>query len=153
MALAALLWLTGCVTTWKGPALGPEFRAHGVAPAIQAKVENLRPLDLGDIEHSVKQGVPDQTILDYLKQTGAVYSLKVEDIDRLRANHVSEHAVNFLLSTPSLYWKGSAYRYPWYPYPWYAYPYYGAGFYYFGYPRYAYPHYPHGPWGGRPGGP
>ena len=126
--LAAVLRLAGCATTRRGQPFAQEFEAYGVDPAVEAKVENLSPLELADIEHLTNQGVPDQRIVEYVTRTTAVYYLRDEDIDRLRANHVSETVINFLLSTPGLYVGAAAYPYP---YWWYPYSYYGAGFVYF----------------------
>ncbi len=123
--------LTGCVSARKRQVYLQEIGGHGVSPTVMAKVERLHRLSLAEVEQLATNGVPEPTIVSYLKDTHAVYHLRVADIDRLRAEHVSKDLIDFLLATPTLY-SPPAYYYappypmnPYYPYDPFFYPYWG----------------------------
>jgi hypothetical protein len=111
-----LFGLLGCATTGKRPALVEELQTPDVEPAVLTKVEKRQPLALADIEHLVARGVPDNSILTYLRQRRTVYRLKLADIDRLREAKVSDKLIEYLLGTPAEYQSGRRHYYPYYPF-------------------------------------
>jgi len=100
-----------------------------VDTAVNAEIEKNQWLDLDDIEHLVEKDISDKTILSYLQQTRAFYSLKTQDIDRLRKSNVSDNLIDYLVSTPIRYGFQLRYSYPYFhgPQP------YGHGFHHYGY--------------------
>lgn len=124
-----LVSATGCATRGKLRAGQQEIDSRNVDPAVHVKIEKNEQLDLGDIEHLVEKDVSDKTILSYLQQTRAIYSLKTQDIDRLRNANVSERLIDYLISTPTRYGFELRYSYPYFhgPLP------YGHGFHPYGY--------------------
>lgn len=124
------LGLTGCMASKKRREVLHEIGSRDVKPAIYAKVEKKQHLDLDDIAQLVDGGVPDKIIILYLQQTYAVYSLKTQDIDRLRKANISESLIDYLLATPTEQYVEHSYRYSYYrPYGPY---YYGHGYRYHG---------------------
>src|SRR5258708_781806 len=76
----------------------PELLAgRGIPPVLAAKMQNRAPLTLEEIGDLGRLRVPDDVKLAYLRATGANYELSTENIDRLRANGVSDSVVDYLL--------------------------------------------------------
>lgn len=108
MLLVAAAFLSGCATT-----VYREPPRPIVAPPPA--------LTLAQVKEMSAKGVSDDTILNALRASRAVYQLTSADVKDLQDAKVSQAAIDYLLSTPQLYPPTrviyrSYYYYPVYPY-------------------------------------
>lgn len=80
-------------------------------------------LTLAQIKEMSAKGVSDDTILNALRASRAVYQLTTDDVKDLQDAKVRKAVIDYLLSTPQLYPATSVrhryyYYYPIYPYWW-----------------------------------
>lgn len=127
----ALLTTSGCATATSSRSTAATIAAeHGAPPSLVTTLQRGGRLALADIERLANLGVPDDTTLAYLRQTGATYELTLAQIDQMRGSGVSVRVIDYLLATPArnvrIY---SRYRMR----LGLGYPYYGAGHYYGGF--------------------
>lgn len=88
-------------------------------PAIVPPVTNV--LSVADIKEMAAKGVGEQTILNGLRASRAIYTLTTQDVTDLQEAKVSRAVIDYLLSTPLLY-KDDLLRYRAYYYYWPYYP-------------------------------
>lgn len=88
-------------------------------PAIAPPVTNV--LSLADIKEMAAKGVGEQTILNALRASRAIYTLTTQDVAELQEAKVSRAVIDYLLSTPLLH-KDDLLRYRAYYYYWPYYP-------------------------------
>lgn len=99
LCFTALL-LTGAVVraaATQQKSLASAAAAFNLPPELGQKMQRGAPLALADVQVLARSGVPDDTILAYLRSTGASYQLTAEAIDQLRAAGVSDRVMNYLL--------------------------------------------------------
>ena len=106
-----LLSLAGCATAGRQRAYLREVGSLGVDAAVYTRLKKSRDLSLGNIEHLVHKGVPDETIRFFLGRTDTVYSLKTGEIDLLRKADVSDGLIDYLLATSNQYECNYGYGY------------------------------------------
>ena len=70
--------------------------------ALTEKMQRRAPFDLIDLQVLAQRRVPDDTIIAYLRSTGASVHLTTAAIDPLRAAGVTDRVINYLLLTTSL---------------------------------------------------
>lgn len=78
-----------------------EVEKSGLPPELVAKMLKGHGLKLDEIEQIGAKGLSADTLTKYLRSVGAIYRLTTKDIDRLRAAHVSDAVIDYLLTTPS----------------------------------------------------
>lgn len=87
------------------PAAVAAAPANASVPAIQTNtpppVANV--LKLADIREMAAKGVSEQTILNMLRTSRAIYTLTTQDVTELQEAKVSRAVTDYLLSTPLLY--------------------------------------------------
>lgn len=106
------------------------------APAIAAPTDPTPPalrtnalpvtnvLSLADIKEMAAKGVGEQTILNALRASRAIYTLTTQDVTELQEAKVSRAVIDYLLSTPLLYkddllrYRANYYYWPVYPGYW-----------------------------------
>lgn len=98
--------LGGCASVAQQRA-AQEATRLGTPGELVRKMEQGDRLALTDLETLARQRVPDETVLAYLRQSGARYELTTAQIDRMRTAGVSVRVIDYLLSAPSRV----AYRY------------------------------------------
>lgn len=60
-------------------------------------------LSLAEIKEMAAKGVSEQTMLNVLRASRAIYTLTTQDVTELQAAKVSRAVTDYLLSTPLLY--------------------------------------------------
>jgi hypothetical protein len=121
---AALFLFSGCTTLSRYDRTALEN--HNVAAGLYANMQHGEPLSLPDIVELSRRGLSSRFIIRYLHSTYEVYQLTTDDVLYLKRAGVSKEVIDYLLATPQLFGRASAYYDPWYP-PYY--PYYGLGYY------------------------
>ena len=120
LSLAAL---SGCATAARHQAATTATQ-WGAPAELVRKMERGGRLALTDLETLARHQIPDETVLAYLRQSGAAYELTTAQIDQMREAGVSVRVIDYLLATPA---RGPR------PYPrsrvWFGfgYPHYGSG--------------------------
>ena len=114
--IVAAAFLSGCATR-------TVYREMPVATAPPA-------LTLAQIKEMTAKGVSDDTLLNALRASRAVYKLTSKDVMDLQEAKVSQAVIDYLLSTPQLYPPQPAPRYRAYYYYYPAWPYCGPYWYY-----------------------
>lgn len=95
-----------CVVAFSGCASAAQQRAAQEATRLGTPADLVRKMERGDrlaltdLEALARQQVPDETVLVYLRQTGARYALTTAQIDQMRVAGVSVRVIDYLLSTP-----------------------------------------------------
>lgn len=102
-----------------------EVQNSGVVPALVQKMLQGGFLTLAEIQELVQHKVSETNLVNYLRSTGANYTLTTRQIDELRAASVSDAVIDYLLSTPALH--RTLYYPP--PYPLYTPPYFHQPYY------------------------
>ena len=78
-----------------------------VAPAVTNKTGVVPPLadvlSVADIKEMARKGVSEQTILNVLQASRAIYTLTTQDVTELQEAKVSRAVTDYLLATPLLY--------------------------------------------------
>lgn len=92
--------LSGCATAAQRQAAVTASQS-GAPAALVSKMQRGDRLALTDLETLARSQVPDDTVLAYLRGTGAAYELTTAQIDQLRAAGVSVRVIDFLLATPT----------------------------------------------------
>ena len=126
-------------------AIGIAFGVAGCAPKEPVFIGVPVPLSQQEVIEMTEAGATDEEIIREINDTQTVYSLTVRDIERLKAEGVSEGVINYMNETPNRRvqviervrvvpdpWYGPYYD-PWYdPYydPWYRRTRFHFGFYY-----------------------
>lgn len=92
-------------------------------PPVACPPQPPPALTLAQIKEMSAKGVSDDTILNALRASRAVYQLTADDVQDLQNAKVSKAVIDYLLSTPQLYPAGSVryryyYYYPVFPYWW-----------------------------------
>lgn len=110
MLLVAAAFVSGCATR-------TVYRELPVVSAPPA-------LTLVQIKEMAAKGVSDETILNALRASRAVYRLTSKDVMELQEAKASQPIIDYLLSTPLLYkddlLRSRAYYYYWPSYPGYS---------------------------------
>ncbi len=81
-------------------------------------------LSVADIKEMAGKGVSEQTILNVLRSSRAIYTLTTQDVTELQEAKVSRAVTDYLLSTPLLYkddllrYRANYYYSPYYPGYW-----------------------------------
>ena len=81
-------------------------------------------LSLANIKELAGKGVSEQTILNVLRASRAIYTLTTQDVTELQEAKVSRAVIDYLLSTPLLYkddllrYRANYYYWPVYPGYW-----------------------------------
>lgn len=92
-------------TAATAPAAVAAAPTNASVPAIQTNtpppVTNV--LRLADIKELAGKGVSEQTILNVLRASRAIYTLTTQDVTELQEAKVSQAVTDYLLSTPLLY--------------------------------------------------
>lgn len=78
------------------PANAPTLKTNTPPP-----VANV--LSLADLKEMAAKGVSEQTMLNVLRASRAIYTLTTQDVRELQEAQVSRSVVDYLLSTPLLY--------------------------------------------------
>ena len=78
-----------------------EIEKSGVSPALMQKMLQGQFLTLDEIKELAQKKVSDTNIMKYLRSTGAVYTMKLKQLDELRAVAVSDDLLNYLISSPA----------------------------------------------------
>lgn len=112
-------------TVATAPAAVAAAPTNASVPTIQTNtpppVANV--LRLADIKEMGAKGVSEQTMLNVLRASRAIYTLTTKDVAELQEANVSRAVVDYLLSTPLLYkddlLRSRAYYYYWPSYPGY----------------------------------
>lgn len=76
-----------------------EVEQSSASPVLVRKMLAGEALSLTEIQELARSNISDGTIVKYLRSTGAVYLLNIEQIDQLRGNSVSDSVMDYLLST------------------------------------------------------
>jgi hypothetical protein len=97
----AVLGLAGCATL--SDQERAELRRHRVSPALYETMTRDRVLTLAEIVELSRKRVPDNLIVHYIEETESVYTLRTDDVTRLRRAGVSKTVIDYLLQTPALY--------------------------------------------------
>ncbi|MFZ5496569.1 MAG: hypothetical protein ACOZE5_14690 [Verrucomicrobiota bacterium] len=94
-----LATLGGCATARQRQSaeLAASF---GVSESIVRAMERGGRLSLDEIAALTQAGFPAEETLFYLKSGSAVYSLRIAQIDELRAAGVSDLVIDYMLGTP-----------------------------------------------------
>ena len=69
------------------------------SPRTVDRMDRGDPLTITDVIKLSQGGVSDDTILQYIKQTGTTYTLTQPQINRLQEGGVSQRVINYMLST------------------------------------------------------
>lgn len=97
LSLAAL---SGCATAAQRQA-AVTASLSGAPAALVGKMQRGDRLALADLETLARHRVPDDTVLAYLRETGATYELTTAQIDQLRDAGVTVRVIDYLLATPT----------------------------------------------------
>lgn len=77
------------------------------APAVTNRTGVLPPLvdvlSVAEIKEMAGKGVSEQTLLNVLRASRAIYTLTTQDVSELQEAQVSRGVIDYLLSTPLLY--------------------------------------------------
>ena len=116
MKAKLLLLIALCVAALSGCTSAAQQRAAQEATQLGTPADLVRKMERGDrlaltdMETLARQQVPDDTVLAYLRQTGAAYELTTAQIDQMREAGVSVRVIDYLLSTPSrVVWRYRGY--------------------------------------------
>lgn len=126
-----------------------ELRTHGVTGPVYGRVARVERLSIDEILYLVRRGVDDDTIIDHIDETNAVYRPSEKELDRLYRGGASLKLIEYIVASGggSLAPHGGAALYTetyvvgGYPYSYYPGPYFHGG-YYGGYYRHHH-HYHH----------
>ena len=129
-ALSSPSFAATATPTNKPPAVATN-QVSVAAPAtanVPALPTNTPPvanvLSVADIKEMAVKGVSEQTILNALRASRAIYTLTTKDVTELREAKVSSAVTDYLLSTPLLYkddllrYRAYYYYSPYYPDYW-----------------------------------
>ena len=94
----SLVLLGGCASTAQRQTARIAIR-YDVSSEVLRKIDRGDRLALADLELLAQAQVPDADVLIYLKQTNVSYKLTTAQIDRLRAQGVSDFIIDYLLAT------------------------------------------------------
>jgi hypothetical protein len=97
LSLAAL---SGCATAARRQAAVTASQS-GAPAALVSKMQQGDRLALTDLETLARSQVSDDTVLAYLRETGATYELTTAQIDQLREAGVTVRVIDYLLATPT----------------------------------------------------
>ena len=106
LVLCTLLMFSfsGCAT---GPTVDPQVTAavsaHHVPQATYDKMVRGGHLNYNDIVTLVKQRVPSQIIVGYLRSTEVVYNFSYDQLRHLRAMGATPEVLNYLSETQGFY--------------------------------------------------
>lgn len=108
LLFAALVVLSGCVTTSKIPQLEQPgymkvLAAKKVAPATYARIAHGRVLGFDDIKDLAVRGVPGKMLVPYLKATKTPYNLTKAQINALVDAGADDTLVNYLGKAQGIY--------------------------------------------------
>lgn len=104
----------------------PASPPTATAPVLQTNtpppVANV--LSVADIKEMAGKGVSEQTILNVLRASRAIYTLTTQDVTELQEAKVTRAVIDYLLATPLLYkddllrYRANYYYSPYYPGYW-----------------------------------
>ena len=100
LRLLFVLSLAGCATSPNYEEHAQTMATYRLDPVTRSKVNQGQRLELADIVRLSLKGIPDETLLAYLKRQGAVYALYPHDVGFLRNYEVNEPIIDYLVSTP-----------------------------------------------------
>ncbi|MGD2169719.1 MAG: glycine zipper domain-containing protein [Chlamydiota bacterium] len=69
------------------------------SPSTVSRMDEGRPLTINDVIQLSEGGVSDETILGYMRQTGARYKLNQSQIRRMQNAGVSQRVINYMIDT------------------------------------------------------
>ncbi len=69
------------------------------SPRTVDRMERSEPLTMNDVIKLSQSGVADETILQYMKESGSSYTLSQAQIRRLQDGGVSERVVNYMINS------------------------------------------------------
>ena len=104
------VWVVPATPAFPSPSSAATNQVSVPAPAtaiLPALPTNAPPvanvLSVSDIKEMAVKGVSEQTILNALRASRAIYTLTTKDVTELREAKVSSAVTDYLLSTPLLY--------------------------------------------------
>lgn len=68
------------------------------SPRTVDRMDRSEPLTINDIIKLSQNGIPDQTIMDYVTDTQSTYHLSQSQIRRLKEAGVSQRIINFMIA-------------------------------------------------------
>lgn len=77
--------------------LADEMASQKMDPALVKKAEDGKALSIKEMGTTLKAGVPEATLLSYIKKTRAVYEVTPKGVSYLKASGASNTFVNYLL--------------------------------------------------------
>ena len=90
---------SGCTSPeWKQSTLS-SAQAAGASPATVRKINQSKPLSLGDLVLLKRGGSDEESLMEYIEETESYYLLRTSDIERLQSEGFSADFVDFLLAT------------------------------------------------------
>jgi len=94
------------------------LQAHGLDPALTAKMAHFAPLTLPEIVELSNHGVLPEEIIQYLHATHHVYTISDADGHRLNGQGVNPTVITYLFATPDLMarWSDRTGFFDWAPY-------------------------------------
>lgn len=102
LLLPLLVMLGACVSPQAKDSLVSSMSSHQTDPVLIEKVRKGSNLTVPELASILKSGVPEAPLLSYVKQTGAIYELKAQDVTLLTSSKASDAFVNYLLQTSKL---------------------------------------------------
>ena len=87
----------------KGTTLADEMASRKMDPALVKKAEAGKALSIQEMGVTLKAGVPEPTLLSYIKKTRAVYEVTPKGVSYLKASGASNTLVNYLLEPQTVH--------------------------------------------------
>jgi hypothetical protein len=101
VSTVALLTTSGCATATSSRSFAATVAAErGAPPALVTTLQRGGRLPLASIETLAKLQVPEDTTIEYIRQSGASYELTLAQIDQMRSAGVSARVIDYLMATP-----------------------------------------------------
>jgi hypothetical protein len=79
-----------------------EARLRAQAPQTLQRVEQGKPLTVGDVKSLAKAGISDDLIISQIRNSRTVYQLSPADIIDLKTAGISDKVIDFMINTQTL---------------------------------------------------